>query len=162
MNKWKLAFKHFIIFTLTSKHLKHINKPCRYLIIDHLVSWAQKTHDVVSTPIRRLYDVLKQRRVSTARILVWRVALDWKTCLISMFSKVSSPYQYVLASLFEKQKAASIVFIPEQIYAVIFESSKNNDLFKNNQTSWSLKFPWYDFCKKKAKPSKKWKTLAFS
>ena len=72
-----------------------------------------------------------------------------------MFSKVSSPYQYVLASLFEKQKAASIAFIPEQIYAVIFESSKNKDLFKNHHTSGSLKFPWYDFCKKEGILSEK-------
>ena len=37
------------------------------------------------------------------RLLVkWKNALDWKTCSISMFSKIFSPYNHVLVELFRK------------------------------------------------------------
>ena len=49
-----------------------------------------------------------------------------------MFSELFSPYKYVLVALF--RKPTFLACNPEQVYAVILESSKNSDVLQNRQT----------------------------
>ena len=52
------------------------------------------------------FNVLKAlRQLVWRNLLRWKDDLDWKTCLISMFSKILIPYERVLAVLSRKQAA---------------------------------------------------------
>lgn len=50
-----------------------------------------------------------------------------------MFSEIFRSHEYILAALFRNNKPTLFVCIPEQVYATILESPKNNDLFQNRQ-----------------------------
>lgn len=49
-----------------------------------------------------------------------------------MFFDIFSPYEHILAAL-ENKKPTFFACIPEQVYATIFESSKNNNFCQNHQ-----------------------------
>ena len=55
-------------------------------------------------------------------------ALEWKTCLTSMFSETFSPHEHALAALWqhylENKISTCLAFISQQAYAAIFEIFK--------------------------------------
>ena len=50
-----------------------------------------------------------------------------------MFPQILSPNKHVLAALFRKYEKTFLASIPKQVYAVISESSKNNDPVQKHQ-----------------------------
>ena len=65
----------------------------------------------------------------------------------NVLPQVFIPYKYALQALFRNRETNfPKLVIPKPIYAVILESSKNNDLFQNRQPySWKVSF--IGFCK---------------
>ena len=66
-----------------------------------------------------------------------------------MFSEIFSPYEHVWPHYLGNKEPIFPACIPEQVYAAILESSKNNDLFQSRQ-NYSRRIPqifmaW--FCK---------------